>query len=49
MSNNIIFVDLNDIKVKLEKLREEFHEFYDPTCEYGQGYLPACRRSRRGD
>ena len=39
MSNNIIFVDLNDIKVKLEKLREEFHEFYDPTCEYGQGYL----------
>lgn len=39
MSNNIIFVDLNDIKVKLEKLREEFHQFYDPTCEYGQGYL----------
>ena len=39
MSNNIIFVDLNDIKDKLEKLREEFHKFYNPACEYGQGYL----------
>ena len=27
------------IKDKLEKLKWEFHEFYNPHCEYGQGYL----------
>lgn len=32
-------IELKIIKDKLEKLRQEFHEFYDPTCEYGQGYL----------
>ena len=24
---------------KLKKLREEFHKFYNPQCEFGQGYL----------
>ena len=24
---------------KLKKLREEFHQFYNPQCEFGQGYL----------
>ena len=32
-------MELQTIKDKLEKLKWEFHEFYDPTCEYGQGYL----------
>lgn len=27
------------VKDKLKKLRKEFHEFYDPHCEFGQGYL----------
>lgn len=32
-------IELRIVKDKLEKLRQEFHEFYDPHCEYGQGYL----------
>lgn len=32
-------IELKIIKDKLEKLREEFHKFYNPACEYGQGYL----------
>ena len=27
------------IEDKLKKLRKEFHQFYNPQCEYGQGYL----------
>ena len=32
-------IELKIIKDKLEKLREEFHKFYNPGSEYGHGYL----------
>ena len=38
MNSEIMIMKLT-VKDKLKKLREEFHEFYDPHCEFGQGYL----------
>ena len=31
----------NSLKEIIVKLLEEFHEFFDPECEYGIGYLDA--------
>ena len=38
MDSEIMIMKLT-VKDKLKKLRKEFHEFYEPNCEFGQGYL----------